>query len=382
MYNVQTLKQELIGLVGWRQNQDSSGWQLNDLTTSSSGLWFNGVHPMLTIDNLISVCPRFDLINSDQNAINTAFTNWLKQKTEDGIVKAIEAWIGEKFENKTANNLLAKTNLFDVTGNVTDLELSSGKVVGFEFTPARQGSLAVKINRVGLQFDTNQMIGLHLFKSGQTAPIQSVLIDYQGGGSVQWESVNWTMDGEGSYWVAYDQRTIVGNAINGVRDYTFDSSGLTSFPSGRFFRSVAFNAGVANLNNLWDLKENHFTVSTNYGLNFDMDVRCDYTNFIVDQKSMFQNLIALQVGMDLLREIAFNPESRVNRNEANATRAQILYEIDGDTQGRNDFSLLGRYKKAMAGIQFDTSGIDKTCLPCRRRGTRYKAIGPKLSGYL
>ncbi len=377
MYNAQTLKQELIGLVGWRQNPDSAGWQLTEMTSSSSGLWFNGVHPMLSIDNLISICPRFDLIDSDQVATNTAFTNWLQEKTEDAILKAIEAWIDAKFENKTTNNLLNRTDLFDVTGNITDLELSSGDVVGIEVTPSRQKSMTVGINKIGVQLDTNQILSVHLFKSGQVAPVQTVNIDYQGAGSVQWELVNWSLKGEGSYWIAYDQRTLTGNAINGVRDYTFNSRGLTSFPSGRFFSAIAFNAAIANVNDLWDLSKNDFTISTNYGLNFSMDVRCDYTDFIVDQKDLFKTLISLQVGMDLLREIAFNPQSRVNRNEANVTRSQLLYEIDGDTQGRNDFSVLGRYKKALGAIQFDTTGIDKTCLPCRRRAIRHKAIGPR-----
>jgi hypothetical protein len=138
---------------------------------------------------------------------------------------------------------------------------------------------------------------------------------------------------------------------------------------------------VANANNLWDLARNNFTVETNYGLNLSLDARCDYTDFIVDQKTLFKTLISLQVGMDLLREIAFNPQSRINRNEANVTRSQLLYEIDGDTQGRNDFSVLGRYKKALEAIQFDTTGIDKTCLPCRRQAIRHKAIGPRLSGH-
>lgn len=376
MYDAAQIKTELIGLVGWRQNPDSDGWQLTDMTTSSTGLWFNSIHPLLSIDNLISICPEFDRIHSDQSAINTAFTEWLKEKTEDAIVQAIEAWIDEKFEKKTASNLLERDKLFSVTGNFDDLELSSGKVVGIEVVPARSRSLLTEVTQIGVQFNTNQIIGVHLFKSGQKAPVQTQLVDYQGDGSVQWVNVSWKLDGEGAYFIGYDQRTVTGNAINGVRDYTWDRRGLTSYPTGRYFKATAFTADVADINNLWDLKENAYSVSTNYGLNLCLNARCDYTSFIIDQKNLFKSVIAYQVGINLLRELAFNPESRVNRNEANVERSQILYEIDGDTQGRNDSTLHGRYKKALKSVSFDDSGIDKICLPCRRRSIRFGSIGP------
>lgn len=376
MYDANQIKAALIGLVGWRQNPDTTGWQLTDLTTSSSGLFFNSVHPLLTIDNLISICPEFDRIHTAQADINAAFTAWLKEKTEDAILQAIESWIDEKFEKKSASNLLERDKLFNVTGNFTDLELSSEKVVGIEVVPARSRSMTTTITKIGVQFDTNQFVDLHLFKTGQKISVQSENIDYQGDGSVQWVDVDWSLSGEGAYYLGYDQRTITGNAINGVRDYTWDKRGLTSYPTGRYYKATAFNASVADINNLWDLKENAYSVSTNYGLNLCLNAQCDYSSFIIDQKDLFKSLIAYQVGINLLRELAFNPESRVNRNEANVERSQILYEIDGDTQGRNDSTVHVRFKKALKSISFDDSGIDKICLPCRRRSIRYSSIGP------
>ena len=129
---------------------------------------------------------------------------------------------------------------------------------------------------------------------------------------------------------------------------------------------------------LWNVKENKYTVNTNYGLNFLISTNCDYTSLIVDQPSVFKSLIWYQVAINLLRELAINPDSRINRNEANLTKNQLLYEIDGDSQGykSNNNSISFKLKSAFKGVQLDVSGIDKICLPCRKRSARIKEIGP------
>ena len=225
----------------------------------------------------------------------------------------------------------------------------------------------------------NQIIFINLFKSGNLDPVDTVQIDYTGSGSVQWVDVDWKMSGEGAYYVCYNQANLAGYAVNGVRDYSYGKNGKTSYPSGRYFKATSFGADVNNNDQLWDLKENKYTVSTNYGLNFCIDARCDYSDFIIDQSDLFKTVIAYQVGINLLRELAFNPDSRVNRNESNIERSQILYEIDGDTQGNNESTLFGRLKKALNAISFDDTGIDKICLPCKKRSVRFKAMGPARS---
>lgn len=376
MYNAETLKSDLIGLVGWRQNDDPQGWQLDDLTTSSSGLFFNSVHPMLTIDNLIAIAPEFDIIEANDAARDAAFTKWLKEKTEDGILKAVESWFNEKAELSTARNLLSRNDLFDVTGNITNLENSSGKVVGIEIEPARSRSLKAVIERIGVQFDTNQTVTIKLFKSGQLIHVENEDVIYTGNGSVEWFDVNWELEGEGVYFLAYNQDDILGNAINGVYDHTFQNQGIITFPTGRYYGAVAFNSSSADFTNLWDLSNNQYTVSTNYGLNLQMNVQCDYTTFISEQKNLFKSLIMYEVGIMLLDEILFNPNSKVNRNESNVSHARLLYSIEGDTQGINKLSVGARYNKALKAIQFDNYSIDKICLPCRERSVRYTSIGP------
>lgn len=375
MYNAEQIKSELIGLIGWRQNVDPTGWQLTEMTSSSTGLWFNSIHPLLTIENLISVCPRFDVLHSgDQAAINAAFTKWLKEKTEDAIIQAVDAWIDEKFEVKTVGNLLEHQNLFNAAGDFSDTETSTGKVVGMEIVPTRSKSMIVELLAVGFQFEENESFDLKLFKSGMKVANESESIVYDEEGTVKWVNLGWILEGEGAYYLVYNQDDVNGNAINGVRDYTWANKGLTSFPSGRYFKATALNVD-SDMVELWDLSDNHYSVSTNYGMNLKFSVRCDYTSFIIDQKNLFKSVIAYQVGINLLREIALNSSSRINNQVDNVDRTQVLYEIDGDTRGDNSSTLYGRYKKALKAIAFDDNRIDKVCLPCRKRGMRHSSIG-------
>jgi hypothetical protein len=117
-------------------------------------------------------------------------------------------------------------------------------------------------------------------------------------------------------------------------------------------------------------------LGTNYGLNYKVSVSCDYTDFILDQKEQFQTIISKRVAMNLLRVLAFNANSNVNRSSSNVDSTRILYEIDGDSQSTegNNRSLKDQYETALMAIQFDQTGIDKVCLPCRKRGVKYSTI--------
>ena len=379
MYNHSTLSTELIGVVGWRQNADPSGVQLTALTSSSSGLYFNDIHPALTFDNLVSIAPQFDLIDSDPAAVNTAFTTWLTQKTEAGIKKAISAWISHKVKTRTAKNLLNDAQLFRTTGHIQDTDANESKVVGIEITPRRHKGIVTRIRRIALQLTDNQSVTVSLFHSHSTAAVGTPLVaSYTASGGVQWFEVadDWILNPEGSYWIEYDQRDITGNSINGLRDYNYDNRGATYYPGNKFFQSVSFaNPGTDAA--LWDISQNEYSLSTNYGLNVELDVRCDYTDLITDQKHLFADLIGYAVAMLLVRELGFNPSARVNRNESMMSGPQLNYEVIGDSQGRDDFSLFGHFKAELDNVSFDDTDISKDCLPCRRRSARIKSIGPQ-----
>ena len=320
MYNADELKAGLIGLMGWKQNEDSSSWQLTEMLTSETGTFYNTAHPLLTFDNLVSISKRYDdltLVAAERDAF---FTAWLKEKTEEGIITAIDIWLESKFEGRSVRNLLEDNFLFRGTGNLNNFDDRVEKFVGMEFVVNRGESITMKIREIGLQFENDQSIDILLYKSGVSAPIKTETVAYIGTGDVMWVNVSdWELKGEGAYWIGYNQASITGRSVNGATDYILGSGGVVGYPLGKYFTAKGIE--VDNYaGSLWDLETTDYVVDSNYGLNFKLDVRCDFTNFILDQKDIFKRLIWLNVGIKLLEEMAWNANSNINRNESNMSK--------------------------------------------------------------
>jgi hypothetical protein len=122
---------------------------------------------------------------------------------------------------------------------------------------------------------------------------------------------------------------------------------------------------------LWDIAYTMYTNTLNYGLNCEITVGCDLTDFIVEQRAIFQTVIQRQVAAIALRTLAMNPNVRVNRNQSNASKMDILYELDGNVEGRPG-GLGYDLKKAYEALRLDTQGIDRICLSCNNRGVKYR----------
>jgi hypothetical protein len=84
-------------------------------------------------------------------------------------------------------------------------------------------------------------------------------------------------------------------------------------------------------------------------------------------------LIWKKIGIKVLQALAYNAEARINRNERNIDFNQIQFEINGDTQGKKQ-GLLNDYSNALNAISFDTTMIDKICLPCRKTGAKIGTV--------
>ena len=124
---------------------------------------------------------------------------------------------------------------------------------------------------------------------------------------------------------------------------------------------------------MFDIELIGYTNTMNYGMNVEISVGCDLTDFIISQRQIFATVIQKQVAANVLRTIAMNPDVRVNRNQVNVTRDELLYELDGAPTGRA--SGLGyELKQAYAALSIDTRGLDRICLQCNNHGVKYRTV--------
>lgn len=433
MVRANDIQNQLLHLIGWEQNYTSELKISDTLTMSESGIYFQQIHPLLTLENLSSIAPDFssavfeeydskaqyktgDIIsqagvlykalkNNSGKVPNTSseywiktdpFSEWLEHKTKASIQKAITRFCNEKIAQGTYKSLCENKTLFDNTGRISDTIKNKNRLVGFEIIPVRAKGVTTKINKIGLQFTEPGDYTLYLMHSGSNTPIRTLTLSKTSKNSMEWFSFSdlylpyesEETDAGGSWYLCYLQSELPKNSLAVKKDKDWSkgpckscsrreyasweawSKYLEIHPFTVSEESVDITEGLI----MWDIENNQYTYDSNYGLNLEVTVSCDITDFIIEQRFLFQDIIAKQVAIDMLREFAYNANVRTNRHSINASRVDILYEIDGDSSSMKKSGLSYQLDIAFNAIQLSTSGINRVCLPCKNNGIKYRTI--------
>lgn len=439
MIRANDIQEKLLHLIGWEQNYDTSDLKISDaLTVSESGLYFQQIHPLLTLQNMSCIAPDFKnttfneydsekeykkgnivKINDtlykalqnckgispedESNEIYDAteywvetnpFSEWLESKTKSSIQKAISRYYTEKIAQGTYKTLCENKTLFDGTGRIVDVVKNRRNLVGFEIVPIRAKGVTTKINKIGLQFTEPGEYTLYLMHSSMYEPVKVITLTKTRKNSIEWFTVDdlylpyqsENNDAGGSWYLCYLQSQLPegSQAIRKDKDWSKEPckscsrSEYTSWLSwSKYLEVHPFYVNEEMLNEsmtLWDVENNEYTYDTNYGINLEVSVSCDITDFIVEQRAIFQDIIAKQVAIDMLREFAYNANVRTNRHSINASRIDILYEIDGDSSSMKQSGLSHQLNLAYKAIKLSTEGLDRVCLPCKNNGIKYRTV--------
>ena len=438
MIRIAEIQKNLLHLIGWKQSYDRNdgAWLAKSLTESESGLYYQDMHPLLTLQNLLSIAPDFKnfvypeysiedsykegevVVNEDKyykakqdvpadvvQITNTEyweetnpFSEWLEGKTKASIIKAVNRYINEKAVKGTYKALCEKKTLFDGTGRIYDTVKSRNNLVGFEIIPIRSKGVTTKINRIGLQFTEPGDYTILIMHSSIIEPYYRETFTKKTNNSMEWfipsqelylpyESDS--IDAGGSWYICYLQSELPegSQAIRKNRDWSkgpcnecsrheFEAWKIWSkyLEVHPFFVNEELITLVDEQIQLWDVKDNLYDYSTNYGLNLDITIACDITDFIIDQKSLMQDYIGKSAAIDFLREFAYNSNVRTNRHSINASRPDILYEIDGDTSSMKKSGLSYQLELALNALDLSTEGIDRVCMPCINHGVKYRTV--------
>lgn len=428
------IQEKLLHLIGWEQNYDTSDLKISDaLTVSESGLYFQQIHPLLTLQNMSCIAPDFKnmtfeeydvekpyskgnvikyeslLYKALQNSTGKQpdieseywvetdlFSEWLESKTKASIQKAIARYCNEKTVEGTNKPLCESRTLFDGTGRLVDTVKNKKNLVGFEIVPVRAKGVTTKINKICLQFTKAGEYILYLMHSSMDAPVKIIKLNKIQDNSAEWFTVDDLYlpyqsednDAGGSWYLCYFQSELPegSQAIRKNKDWSKEPCGSCSYREllawmawSKYIEVHPFfvNEELVKIEegpHLWDAENNQYTYDNNYGLNLEVTVSCDITDFIIEQRMMFQDVIAKQVAVDMLREFAYNANARTNRHSINASRLDILYEVDGDSSSMKKSGLSYQLDMAFKAIKLSTSGIDRVCLPCRNNGIKYRTV--------
>lgn len=440
MIRINEICEALKNVCGWEQSYDPAKAIDDNLTQTESGLYFQGAHPLLTLDNMEAIMPDdwgiqypvWDALTQwKQNKVvqygndtngNKLFwkakadnvgeeptedslfwskynilSDFLGRMTRNGIATAIQTFTQIKQLDKETRNLLERRTFFDGAGRIRATLQNNHKLVGFEIVPVRAMGVTAKIEKIGLQMTGGTgVVRMYLFHSSQIDPIKTFDLNFTvTNGGFQWFPLNdcylpYISDKNnagGAWFLCYNQDELPAGmeAINVSKDWSREPCGTCNMGSVEVWRELTkylqvtpfmYNAPetFAEYPELWDIAYTMYTRTQNYGLNCEITIGCDLTDFIISQRQIFQTVIQRQVAAIALRTLAMNPNVRVNRNQSNATRMDILYELDGNTSGVRPGGLGYDLKKSYEALQIDTQGLDRICLACNNRGVRYRTV--------
>ena len=440
------IQDKLIHLVGWEQNYDTSDIKVSDtLTQSESGIYFQHIHPLLTLQNVSCIAPDFknfqypvyseevayekgnvvegengklykalkdcegiSLVESEYWELTNPFSEWLESKTKASIVKAVSKYVNDKIIKGTYKQLFENRTLFDGTGRITDVIKNHKNLVGFEITPIRSKGVTTKINKIGLQFTEPGEYQIFIMHSSNAVPVYTLTLNKTRKNAAEWFEVKDVYlpyeglhnDAGGSWYICYFQSSLPegSQAIRKERDWSkgpcnscskreYDAWQIWSkyievhpfYVNEEHVSAISvdedFNEDLEKQAiHLWDIDKNQYVYDTNFGINLELTIGCDITDFIIEQRALFADVIAKQLAVDMLREFAYNANVRTNRHSINASRLDILYEIDGDASSMKQSGLGFQLEQAYKAIELSTEGIDRVCMPCVNHGIKYRTI--------
>lgn len=440
MIRINEICEALKNVCGWEQSYDPAKAIDDNLTQTESGLYFQGAHPLLTLDSMEAIMPDdwgiqypvWDALTQwKQNKVvqygndtngNKLFwkakadnvgeeptedslfwskynilSDFLERMTRNGIATAIQTFTQIKQLDKETRNLLERKTFFDGAGRIRATLQNNHKLVGFEIVPVRAMGVTAKIEKIGLQMTGGTgVVRMYLFHSSQIDPIKTFDLNFTvTNGGFQWfpltdcylPYISDKNNAGGSWFLCYNQDELPAGmeAINVSKDWSREPCGTCNMGSVEVWRELTKYLQVtpfmyhapetfAEYPELWDIAQTLYTRTQNYGLNCEITIGCDLTDFVISQRAIFQTVIQRQVAAIALRTLAMNPNVRVNRNQSNASRTDILYELDGNTSGVRPGGLGYDLKKAYEALRIDTQGLDRICLSCNNRGVKYRTV--------
>ena len=416
-------------LVGWEQDYDPQRQIDVSLTESESGLTFQQAHPMVTLRNIRETMPEDYMYQYEEWASadvydegdkvrfggrvwkslidgNTGnepqkgeawtqydFTSeWLTRLTRSAIAKTVQTFLQMKSLLRESKSLLERRSLFDGAGRLDATIANGQRIVGMEIVPAYSMGVTTRLERIGLQMvGATGRVTLYVFHSSMREPYRTIAFDVvRGDGTMEWIDLHDCYlpyrGNTGAWYVVYSQADLPQGmeAVNVTKDWSREPCGTCNRGSLEAWRSLTKYLMVSPMRvsaletfgdypEMWDIEQNVYTNTHNYGINMEVSVGCDLTDFIIRQRQAFATVLQRQMAVDVLRTMAMNPETRVNRSVFNASREEILYEVDGNPQGRA--SGLGKdLEEAYKALDLDTRGIDRICLTCKPNGVKYTTV--------
>lgn len=342
MIDVAKIQDSLVGLIGFRQpvNPDYAIIDSDNLL-SESGYFVND-NPYAKIEFLKD---STDYIDIDVVDFNSFLTN-LKKTSITNICNQVFSSVDYIDRNVFYKNAFSKVN----TEN-----LATG-FYGFKIQVSSEKNISFKISRVLLDFEGTGTIKLVLWNNSKLQPLQTkeieIISDHQE------EVIDWVVNNTDTTYKGEYYLGVLFDENSGVRPYKRDwnNADLMSYITYLDIQKVDFIGHTSDT--LFDITQLENNQETN-GLNFDITVFDDFTDMIINNKSLFARAIYLDVIISFLTHYCTSLRSNRNEQIAKEMYQKLMIEIEGTRPEDSVISVKGLRPQLLTEISTIKQEIEK-----------------------
>lgn len=371
MTNSEITKDCFKNLIGWKQHWNNEVEINNELQQTETFEYYQDFHPALQLNIISQSLEKGRDIN-----------DYLTEKVDTGITQLLND-IEQKRQAKGVKDLLVSETLLDKYGWANDGIFNEQRFVGFMFELVDQAGISLLIKSLGFQLSIAQTgFKIYLYHSSQIEPLEIYEIDVTK--PIAW---NW-IDKEielgsrtkeiqgGTYFVGYYQDDLFGTAIN-YTDFNWEVGACGTCDGGKlrsawnrlhkYISFMPFYVPKANLSVdrfMFDVRSVMIDPNKSWGMNFKLSVACDLTTFFCENRKHLKMALGLKVTHLILNDIKFSQQfNYINEDIKNL----IIRDLEGDKDTFN-FGIAAKLNKEINNVYLDTSGLNKSCLPCSDTG--------------
>jgi hypothetical protein len=323
---------------------------------SDSGVYFNrGVHPYITIDNIIQYLPARTITLSAYNALTTYGDYMITRQRSDIVTSGGLTYQSIASGNKgntpvssptkwvvtNENSIKIKTEIFNAEDSLIQALSLNRKLVenqyiydvgktevtlqgdfsGWAFEPKGSDHVKIRINQMSLQAMTVSDVNVYVVNQGV---LLQTLVLHPNNGLLEFEDVVCTLSGKGVFYLVFpSQEVLSNNAYNDPLRYT----GFICYPVQGIGSTAASSV---------------YKDSVCSGLNFNVSVYTDTTTYVLNNMVDFAKALQSQFELNMLKMFHSNPHIQITRNSQNMMDNGLLYNeimgIEGET-------VVKKYKK-------------------------------------
>lgn len=321
MFDVTLIKQELNGLVGFRQPANPKFAIVNaENQLSKSGLFVTD-NPYAKIEYLKA---NMDYERATIEHFNTMLKN-IKETSATNICSQVFV----------ADDFIDRNYIYSETQNKTEeVDLPIG-FVGYRINLDDCKNVAVRLNRAIFEFVEAKTFELLVFNSNIKSPIKTIAIEseafyYANTLDIMLNDIGFY---KGSFFIGF---------VNDGTFKTYRKNYLNSIHRNKIANTTIWPIIVSDYvgTDLFDLNDARET-SEYPGFNLDITVVDDYTDFILSNKFLFARAIYLDCIIACLNIYASSLRSNGDERNADELYSRIMVEIEGTRPDDNVISIRG-----------------------------------------